>query len=124
KKRLQGMSVPASMMERALGADAFAALQRELGTTAAYQMTEQQAEAVVRLQLGQLAALESDEILKEYASLRAVIREYEALLSDEANIRAVIHADLEQMATRYGDARKTEFSDEGGDVDLEDLIDD
>ncbi len=124
KRRLQGVRVPAAMMERAIGTDAFAALQRELGTTAEYQMTEAQAEAVVRLQLGQLAALESDEILKEYASLRAQIREYETLISDEANVRAVIRADLEQMATRFGDDRKTEFSDEAGDVDMEDLIDD
>ncbi|VTU01222.1 dna gyrase subunit a : DNA gyrase subunit A OS=Pirellula staleyi (strain ATCC 27377 / DSM 6068 / ICPB 4128) GN=gyrA PE=3 SV=1: DNA_topoisoIV: DNA_gyraseA_C: DNA_gyraseA_C: DNA_gyraseA_C: DNA_gyraseA_C: DNA_gyraseA_C: DNA_gyraseA_C [Gemmataceae bacterium] len=124
KLRLQGVSVPASMMERALGAEAFAALQRELGTTTEYQMTEAQAEAVVRLQLGQLANLESDEILKEYQALRDQIRDYETLLSDEANVRAVIRADLEQMAARYGDARKTEFSDDGGDVDMEDLIED
>ena len=124
KNRLQGMKVPASMMERALGADAFNALQAELGTTAEYQMTEAQAEAVVRLQLGQLANLESAEILKEYTSLRDQIREYETLLSDDANIKAVIRADLEQMSNRYGDDRKTEFSDDGGDVDMEDLIED
>jgi DNA gyrase subunit A len=124
KQRLQGVKVPASMMERAIGAAAFEALQRELGTTAEYQMTEQQAEAVVRLQLGQLAALESDEILKEYTQLREQIRGYETLLSDEANVRAVIRADLEQTAAKYGDARKTEFSDDAGDVDLEDLIED
>ena len=124
KRNLQGMSVPSSMMERALGAEAFAALQQELGQTAAYQMTEQQAEAVVRLQLGQLAALESDEILKEYNQLRVQIHEYETLLSDEANIRAVIRADLEQMSSRYGDDRRTEILDDGGDVDMEDLIED
>ena len=33
-------------------------------------MTEAQAEAVVRMQLGQLAALERDEIFKEYNELR------------------------------------------------------
>ncbi len=122
KVRLQGLSVPASLMERALGAEPFAALQRELGAVAEYKMTEQQAEAVVRLQLGQLAALESDEILKEYTALREQIRGYEALLSDEANVRAVIRDDLEKTAAKYGDARRTEFSDDGGDVDLEDLI--
>ena len=37
-------------------------------------MTEAQADAVVRLQLGQLAALERDEILKEYQDLRGKIR--------------------------------------------------
>ncbi len=35
-----------------------------------YRMTEAQAEAVVRMQLGQLAALERDEIIKEYNDLR------------------------------------------------------
>ncbi|HEV3439292.1 MAG TPA: DNA gyrase subunit A [Gemmata sp.] len=124
KQRLQGMKVPASMMERALGAAAFTALQQELGQTAEYQMTEQQAEAVVRLQLGQLAALESDEILKEYTQLREQIHGYETLLSDEANIRAIIRADLEHMATRYGDDRKTEILEGDGDVDMEDLIED
>lgn len=124
KQRLQGMTVAASMMERALGAEAFAALERELGRTAEYQMTEQQAEAVVRLQLGQLAALESDEILKEYTQLREQIRGHETLLSDEKNILAVIRADLEEMARKYGDSRKTEITDDGGDVDIEDLIED
>ena len=122
KQRLQGMEVPAALMERAIGADAFTALQRELGTTAVYRMTEAQAEAVVRLQLGQLAALESDEILKEYTKLRDDIRGYETLLSDDAKVRAVIRADLEHLMTRYGDARKTEIRDKGGDLDYEELI--
>ena len=51
--------------------------------TDVYHMTEAQAEAVVRLQLGQLAALERDEILKEYNDLREQIRGYEELLADE-----------------------------------------
>jgi DNA gyrase subunit A len=124
KRLLQGMKVPAALMERALGADAFAALERELGRTAEYQMTEQQAEAVVRLQLGQLAALESDEILKEYTQIRDQIRGHETLLSDEKNVLAVIRADLEEMARKYGDDRKTEITDDGGEVDVEDLIED
>ncbi len=124
KVRLQGMQVAASMMERALGSEAFAALQNELGETTVYQMTEQQAEAVVRLQLGQLAALESDEILKEYTKLRGEIRGFETLLSDEGNIKAVIRADLEHLIARYGDNRRTEISDDGGDVEMEDLIED
>ncbi|HXD87738.1 MAG TPA: DNA gyrase subunit A, partial [Urbifossiella sp.] len=122
KVRLQGLEVAASLMERAIGSEAFASLQSELGFTAVYKMTEAQAEAVVRLQLGQLAALESDEILKEYHKLREEIRNHETLLSDEANIRAVIRDDLVQMLDRYGDDRRTDISDAGSDLDLEDLI--
>lgn len=135
KQRLQKMEVAASLMERAIGAEAYAAILREEEADArqkgqqwvppkTYRMTEQQAEAVVRLQLGQLAALESDEILKEYTKLRDEIRQHETLLSNEANIRAVIRADLEHLRDRYGDKRRTEISDEGAELNFEDLIED
>jgi DNA gyrase subunit A len=122
KRQLQEMQVSAPVLQRAIGDEAFGALTRELGLAETYTMTEQQAEAVVRLQLGQLAHLERDEIYKEYIHLREQIQGYEFLLSDEANILAVIKSDLEELHSRYGDARKTEISDEGGSVNLEDLI--
>ena len=56
KRQLIEMTVAASLLQRALGDEPFTALQRELGVANEYHMTEQQAEAVVRLQLGQLAA--------------------------------------------------------------------
>jgi len=89
KVRLQDMQVAATLLERALGSAHFAALQAEIGVAPAYSMTEAQAEAVVRMQLGQLAALERDEIFKEYDDLRAKIVSYETLLSSDANVRAV-----------------------------------
>ena len=122
KLRLQQMEVAAAVLERAIGGDAFAALQSELGRTEVYRMTEAQAEAVVRMQLGQLAALESDEILKEYNQLRGLILGYEALLGDDALVRDVIRGDLEEMRTRYDNPRRTEVTDDGGDVDFEELI--
>jgi DNA gyrase subunit A len=122
KRLLTEMSVAAPLLKRAIGDEPYAALQRELGVADVYHMTEQQAEAVVRLQLGQLAALERDEIVKEYNQLREQITGYERLLSDEANIYAVIRKDLEEVRDKYGDVRKTEISDESGEVNLEDLI--
>ncbi len=122
KERLQRMEVAAAVLNRAIGDEAFAALQAELGVVSIYRMTEAQAEAVVRMQLGQLAALESDEILREYLKIRDEIRALETLIGDEANIRAVIRGDLEHLRDRFGDARRTEITDDGGDVDMEDLI--
>jgi DNA gyrase subunit A len=122
KRQLIAMSVASPVLQRAIGDEAFAALTRELGVADEYHMTDAQAEAVVRLQLGQLAALERDEIFREYATLREQIIGYETLLSDETNIRAVIRKDMEELQTKYGDERKTEVSDEGGSVNLEDLI--
>jgi DNA gyrase subunit A len=85
-------------------------------------MTEAQAEAVVRMQLGQLAALERDEILKEYNDLRGKIQSYEQLLGAERNIREVIKADLRELRDKYGDDRRTEITGEVGRLNLEDLI--
>jgi DNA gyrase subunit A len=122
KERLMDLTVAAAVMQRALGEEPFAALQRELGTLTEYRMTEAQTEAVVNLRLGQLAALERDEIFKEYSGLRENIRSYEDLLSSDDKVFAVVRADLVEMRTKYGDDRRTEFSEDAGDVDLEDLI--
>jgi DNA gyrase subunit A len=122
KVRLQAMPVAASLMSRAIGAAAFETLAAELGKADSYSLTEQQAEAIVRMQLGQLAALESDEILKEYTKLREEIRGYDELLADDGKVNDVIRDDLTTIRAKYGDGRRTEISDDGGDVDVEDLI--
>ena len=122
KVQLQRMDVAASVLERALGAEHFAALRREIGTHDSYRMTEAQTEAVVRMQLGQLAALERDEVFREYNDLREKILGYERLLSDDANVRAVIRKDLLELRDRYGDDRRTEITGPVARVNLEELI--
>ncbi len=123
KDQLQDLEVASSVMERALGPEHFAALQAELGEHASYHMTEQQADAVVRMQLGQLAALERDEIVKEYNELRQQIRSYEELLSTEANLLNVIRDDLNELRNKFGDERRTQIIDAPADnLTMEDLI--
>jgi DNA gyrase subunit A len=122
KERLQNLAVAAAVLQRALGDEPFAALQRELGAHDTYHMTEAQADAVVRLQLGQLAALERDEIFKEYSGLRQDILRYENLLSSERNMLAVIRTDLLELRDKYGDDRRTQIVDAVGRVSYEDLI--
>jgi DNA gyrase subunit A len=122
KTQLQAMPVAAAVLERALGADNFAALVREIGVLPEYRMTEAQAEAVVRMQLGQLARLQRDEIIKEYGDLRAKIVGYETLLGSEQNIRDVIKHDLRELRDKYGDDRRTEITGEAGRITREDLI--
>src|SRR5262249_22737443 len=114
KDRLQNLAVAAAVLRRALGEEPFAALQRELGALETYRMSEAQAEAVVRLQLGQLAALERDEIFKEYTELRHKIAGYEELLSSERNLLAVVRADLIELRDKDGDQRRTEIIDPRG----------
>ena len=122
KQRLQNMGVAAAVLRRALGDEHFEALQREIGVQDAYHMSEAQAEAVVRMQLGQLAALERDEVFREYNDLRGQILAHETLLSDERNILGVVRTDLTELRSKYGDERRTEITDDAGRVDLESLI--
>src|SRR5262245_14155435 len=123
KERLQNLDVAAAVLKRALGDQHFAALQKEIGTHDAYHMTEAQAEAVVRMQLGQLAALERDEIIKEYNQLREQIQGYERLLASEQNILAVIRKDLVELRDKYADERRTQIIDEEvSKLNIEDLI--
>ncbi len=122
KIALQNHSVAAAVLERALGSANFADLQKELGALAEYRMTEAQAEAVVRMQLGQLAALESDEILREYNDLRSKILGYEFLLSDEKNISLEVRKELVELKAKYANERRTEITGEIGDVNFLDLV--
>ena len=123
KERLQNLAVAAAVLERALGQEHFRSLQKEIGVHTDYRMTEAQADAVVRLQLGQLAALERDEIVKEYNDLRGQIIAYETLLSSERNIREVIRKDLIELRDKYGDERRTHISDTPvGELTYEELL--
>src|SRR6516164_1172696 len=122
KNRLQNLAVAAAVMQRALGREHFAALQKELGALDSYRMTEAQAEAVVRLQLGQLAALERDEIFKEYNDLRQQIQGYEQLLSNDRNILDVVRKDMVELRDKYGDERRTRIIEAVGKISYEDLI--
>jgi DNA gyrase subunit A len=111
KIRLQNLEVAATVLARALGEANFSSLQREIGVHDSYRLSEAQSDAVVRMQLGQLATLERDEIFKEYNELRGQITSYEELLSTDTNILAVIRKDLETLRDRFGDERKTLITD-------------
>jgi DNA gyrase subunit A len=123
KVGLMGVECPAAMMERALGETGFAQFKLERGEASVYTLTAVQAEAILRMTLGQLVNLEQERLSGEHAELLAEITEYLRILSDEQNIRDIIRADLREIRSKYADDRRTEISgEEIGTVDLEDLI--
>ena len=77
-----------------------------------FDLTEVQATAILDMQLRRLAALERERLEKEYEDLKKTIADLEALLADPAKVSAVIKEDLARLKKRYGDARRTEISDE------------
>ena len=70
-------------------------------------LSEVQADAILRMRLARLTALEGDELRAREASLGATIRELRALLADEALQIEVMLGELDQVVERYGDDRRT-----------------
>ncbi|WP_207395039.1 DNA gyrase subunit A [Bremerella alba] len=123
KQRLMGVECPASMMARALGETGFSQFQMERGESDVYFLTSVQTDAILRMTLGQLVNLEQEKLAGEHAKLLEEIAEYLHILSDEANILAIIREQMEEIDRRFGDVRRTEIShEEIGNIDLEDLI--
>lgn len=124
KERLQLIQIPAELIERALGASGFRAFQAEYGEPReSYSLSANQSEAIVSMQLGSLANLERSKLTDEHAKLLADVEGYLELLSDEANMRAVVRADMQALKDKYGNPRRTEINDEElGDYDREALI--
>jgi len=81
-----------------------------------------QAEAIVRMRLGQLAGLERQKIEDELGELLIKIAELEGILADEGKIKAIVKDECLRMRDKYGDDRRTEISIVSGEVDIEDLI--
>ena len=123
KARLVEIEAPAAMLERALGADGFAQFQAERGVSDSYSLTPVQADAILKMTLGQLVNLEQEKLAGEYRKLLEDIAEYNRVLSDEQNILALIREELAELSKKHGEPRRTEISgEEIGTIDMEDLI--
>jgi DNA gyrase subunit A len=85
-------------------------------------LTHVQAQAILELRLQQLTALESDTIRNEHADKVERIRELRELLGDEDKVLALIKEELQEIADRYRDDRRTKIEPSEDDLDIEDLI--
>jgi len=91
---------------------------------AQFALDEVQADAILKMQLRRLAALEQQKILDERDVLAAEIKRLTTILSTEANILAEIRKELRDIAARYGDARRTRIVEAAETLEKEDLIED
>ncbi len=123
KQRLMQIQTPSALLERALGERGFAAFVSERGKAEGYTLTPVQADAILRMTLGQLVNLEQERLADEFNKLLDDIEEYLRILSDEQIIRDMIRSELLELKRKHADRRRTEISgEELGDIDLEDLI--
>lgn len=88
-----------------------------------FELTEIQASAILDLQLRRLAALERLELEKEYQAVSDRIEYLEDLLAHPRKILTLIRDDLNELATKYGDERRTQYDPTiSGDFDESDLV--
>lgn len=83
---------------------------------------EQQANAILALQLRRLAALERQKILDDHAKLQAEIDDYLDILAKPERQRAIVGEELDEVTDRWGDERRTTILPYDGDMSMEDLI--
>ncbi len=86
------------------------------------EIDEEQARAILDMQLRRLAALERQQLVDEYDELMAKIADYEAILASPERQRQIVSEELAEIVTRYGDDRRTQLVADEGEVLAEDLI--
>ena len=86
------------------------------------EIDEDQANAILEMQLRRLAALERQRILDNHAQLEREIAEYEEILASPTRQREVIKTELAAIVDKFGDERRTTILPYDGDMSVEDLI--
>src|SRR5215217_7521575 len=81
-----------------------------------------QAQAILDLRLQSLTSMEADAIRREHADKVERIKELRELLGDEDKVLTLIKEELQEIADRYGDERRTQIAPTEDDLDIEDLI--
>ncbi len=87
-----------------------------------YNLSEEQARAILDLRLQRLTALGRDEIADELNRIGAEIKDYLEILSSRTRVLAIVKDELAAVREEFGSPRRTEIVDGGADMDDEDLI--
>ena len=81
-----------------------------------------QAQAILDMRLARLTGLERQKIIDEARELEAAIARLRLILSEEAQVKALIAGELKELKEKFGDSRRTEIIPVAQDFTDEDLI--
>jgi DNA gyrase subunit A len=87
-----------------------------------YQMSEEQAKAILELRLHRLTGLERDKIAKDLHELVDRIRGYLEILESREKLYTILRDELLAMRQEFADPRRTEIIEGEFEQDIEDLI--
>ena len=115
---LQNLDAVIKLIRAAADAD-----EARQGLMEQFGLDQEQAQAILDMQLRRISSLERQKIDEEYQSLTKTIAELQTLLGDPAKVLAVVKEETSKLKEDYGDARRTAISDEGPtDFTQEELI--
>ncbi len=97
-------------------------LRHRINDDGTYNLSEEQARAILELRLQRLTALGRDDIADELNKIRGEITDYLGILSSRTNIQQIVKDDLAAVRDEFGVPRRTEIIDAGSDMEDEDLI--
>ncbi len=87
-----------------------------------FKLTELQAKAILEMRLQRLTGLEREKIQNEYNEILKTIDQLRAILASDELQKRIIADDLQQIANKYGDERRTQIIYDDQDFSIEDLI--
>ncbi len=112
-------SSPADARERLAGLRSVVA---DVRTQVQPELSERQIQAILGMPLQRLTGLERDKIEVEYAELVTTIEDQRAILASRDRQMQIIKDEIDEMAERFGDERRTEIVYAAEEFDIEDLI--
>lgn len=89
-----------------------------------YQLSPEQAQAILELRLHRLTGLEQDKIFAEYEEILKTIQDLLEILQSPDRLMSVIRQELIAVRDEYSDKRRTEIHEVEADLSIEDLITD
>ncbi len=85
-------------------------------------LSEKQADAILNMRLAKLTGLEIEKLEAELAEVRAIIKGLKAILASKPKRMQILKDEMDEVARKYGDERRTEILADQGDFSVEDLI--
>ncbi|WP_029422159.1 DNA gyrase subunit A [Alicyclobacillus macrosporangiidus] len=92
------------------------------GLMSRFQLSHEQAQAILDMRLQRLTGLEREKIESEYQELLKTIADLRAILADEKLLMGVIRKEILEIKEKYADDRRTTIVNAEGDITEEDLI--
>ena len=87
-------------------------------------LTDRQSDAILNMRLARLTGLEIEQLEAELGEVRATIADLEDILTNLERRKSIIKDELNEVADRFGDERRTDLLGMTGSFSIEDLIPD